>query len=453
MLSFEPNPDAQPLELISLSGFDSWREQQSEVTQQWIATARFHALANQFVTLPDDKGNPSRIVVGIGEKQTIESIGSLPKLLPVGSYRLADPNLENLYELCLGWGLGAYQYKAALGYVKSRKISLHIPDTVSLVADEIDAINLARTLISKPANLMLPGDLEEAFCEVGAQYHANVQVTTGDELLEKGYRTIYTVGKASTTKPRLLDLTWGDPNARKITVLGKGVCFDSGGLDLKPAAGMRSMKKDMGGASIALGLTKLIMARNLPVRLRLLIPAVENAVAGNAYRPGDVIETYKGSRVEVGNTDAEGRLILCDALTLATEEKPELMIDFATLTGAARTAVGPDVSAMFCTDDKIAGELEQIGQNCLDPIARLPLHRGYRASLNSPVADLCNISSMNTAGAITAALFLQHFVGETPWIHFDINAWNERTRPARPSGGEAMALRATYRFLEDYTAT
>ena len=275
-------------------------------------------------------------------------------------------------------------------------------------------------------------------------------VVKGDELVKRGFRTIFAVGKASVFEPRLMDLRWGDSQNPKLTLLGKGVCFDSGGLDLKSAAGMRSMKKDMGGAAIAIGLAKLIMARKMPVHLRLLIPAVENAVHGNAYRPGDVIKTYKGSTVEIGNTDAEGRLILCDALALAVEEKPKLMIDFATLTGAARTAVGAEISAMFSTSDEIAMQLEEAGRTVKDYIARLPLHQGYRSSLNSPVADICNISSAAGGGAITAALFLQHFVADTPWVHFDVGAWNSRTLPARPVGGEAMGLRATFHFLESY---
>ena len=449
MLDFTVNTDATTIDLVSSKNVDTWLEEQSETTKLWLERAKFRGRANEFVTLPDSEGKPGPIIAGIGKSASIESIGLLPKRLPVGDYQLKNPPSENLDEVCLGWGLGAYDYNAEMGYSKPRKIRLHVSDDVAHVQDEIDAVNMARTLITKPANLMLPPDLEQAVREVGDEYDANIDVTTGDALIEAGFNTIYAVGKASVAEPRLLDLTWGDEKARRITILGKGVCFDSGGLDLKSQAGMRSMKKDMGGAATALGLAKLIMARNLPIRLRLLIPTVENAVNGNAYRPGDVIKTYKGSRVEIGNTDAEGRLILCDALALAAEESPELMIDFATLTGAARSAVGSDISAMFATSDEDAAKLVEAGEATRDPITRLPLHEGYRSFLNSPVADLCNIASASGGGAITAALFLQHFVDSVPWIHYDIGAWNDRQLPARPRGGEAMGLRATFRFLEE----
>ena len=453
MLSFETNLDATTIELVSPTDFDEWLETQSDSIKQWVSSTKFKGRANEHLVLPDEHGSPGRVIAGTGKERSLESIGSLPRNLSPRAYQLLDSNPSDLYDLSLGWGMGSYDYKVEMGYKKRREIVLHVDQHVSSVQDEIDALNLSRTLITKPANMMLPPDLEEAFRAVGETYGASVEVTTGEELTKRGYNTIYAVGKASVAAPRLLDLTWGDPQARKITILGKGVCFDSGGLDLKSATGMRSMKKDMGGAATALGLAKLIMARELPVRLRLLIPAVENAVAGNAYRPGDVIKTYKGSTVEIGNTDAEGRLILCDALTLATEDQPELMIDFATLTGAARSAVGNDITVAFCTDDELALKLEHAGRATRDPITRLPLHDDYRKTLTSPVADICNVSSMNTGGAITAALFLQHFVGSIPWIHFDTNAWNSSTRPAHPAGGEAMGLRATYRFLEAFLGT
>ena len=371
----------------------------------------------------------------------------------LSSYRkahtaLSSPPTDALYELALGWGLGAYRFTDYRPKDERPERVLHLESELQHVQDEIETISLVRDLINTPASDMLPHHLEAAVRRVATRHDATLEVTLDKALLKKGYRTIYTVGQASASEPRLMDLTWGDADAPKLTILGKGVCFDSGGLNLKSGAGMRSMKKDMGGAATALGLADLIMRRQLPVRLRLLIPAVENAVAGNAYRPGDVIRTYKGLTVEIGNTDAEGRLILCDALALASEEEPDLMIDFATLTGAARSAMGTEIAAMFANRDEVAQGIDEAARELDDPVCRLPLYAGYRAGLRSPVADLCNIASFPEGGAITAALFLQAFVGKLPWVHFDINAYNAKTRPAHPLGGEAMGMRATYRYLE-----
>jgi len=278
---------------------------------------------------------------------------------------------------------------------------------------------------------------------------AEIRVVTGQALLDEGYPAIHAVGRASTHRPRLIDLTWGDPGAPRLTLLGKGVCFDSGGLDIKPASGMRLMKKDMGGAAHAIGLADLVMSASLPVRLRLLVPAVENAIAGNAYRPGDVLATRKGLTVEVDNTDAEGRIVLSDALTEGAADTPDLMIDFATLTGAARIALGTELPAMFCNDEAVATGLAEAGRDVHDEVWRMPLHAPYRALIESKVADIANSASQPQGGAITAALFLQAFVPDAiSWAHFDIMAWTTTAKPARPVGGEAMALRAVFEFLE-----
>jgi leucyl aminopeptidase len=312
-----------------------------------------------------------------------------------------------------------------------------------------NAIALVRDLINTPAEDMGPSELSAAARKLGKQFRADVKVIAGDALLKQNFPTIHAVGRASDDPPRLIDLRWGKKSDPKVSIVGKGVCFDTGGLDLKPAAGMLRMKKDMGGGAHALGLASLIMALKLPVRLRMLVPAVENNVAGNAIRPLDVIRTRKGITVEIGNTDAEGRLVMCDALAAADSENPDMIVDFATLTGAARVAVGIELAAMFCNDDRLAADLEKAAATVQDPIWRLPLWQPYRKLLESQVADINNVSEGGFGGAITAALYLQEFVGEnTPWAHFDIMAWNTSPRPGRPVGGEAQSLRAVFEMLE-----
>ena len=311
------------------------------------------------------------------------------------------------------------------------------------------AISLVRDLINTPAEDMGPSQLASEARKLGKRFKVDVKVITGDALLRQKFPTIHAVGRASDDPPRLIDLRWGKKSDPRVSIVGKGVCFDTGGLDLKPAAGMLRMKKDMGGGAHALGLASLIMALKLPVRLRMLVPAVENNVAGNAIRPLDVIKTRKGITVEIGNTDAEGRLVMCDALAAADSEKPDMIVDFATLTGAARVAVGIELAAMFCNDEGLAGDLEQAAATVQDPLWRLPLWQPYRKLLDSKVADINNVSEGGFGGAITAALYLQEFVSEeTPWAHFDIMAWNTSPRPGRPVGGEAQSLRAVFEMLE-----
>ncbi len=448
MLSFEENPHAIPIELVSKKDFDNWLAAQSKKTRQLAERSRFNGAANRYFEISDEFGSPERIVAGLGWQPSHRSLGALPHLIAPGSYRLENPPSEQLYELALGWGLGSYQFLDYKPKAKRELRTLHLNATHRAIQDEVDAIGLVRDLINTPASDMLPHHLEAEVYKIALRHNAELVITLDKDLLKRGFRTIYAVGQASTSEPRLLDLTWGNPEHPKLTILGKGVCFDSGGLDLKSQSNMRNMKKDMGGAATALGLADLIMQRSLPVRLRLLIPAVENAVAGNAYRPGDVIRTYKGLTVEIGNTDAEGRLILCDALALATEDRPDLMIDFATLTGAARSAVGTEIAAMFSNSNLAANGIAKHAAICDDPVCRLPLYDGYRAGLRSSIADLCNIATFSEGGAITAALFLEAFVGSTKWVHFDINGYNARTRPAHPVGGEAMGMRSTFRYLQ-----
>ena len=436
---------ATAVEVVAKPAWPAWRDAQPESVQAWFRAASFEAKANQFVHLPGSAGLPGRLVAGIGEKAGLGSLGGLPYRLPPGDYRLADVAAADAYPLALGWGLGAYRFTA---YKAAKRPPARLLVADPAVLDEIAAVALCRDLVNTPASDMLPHHLEAAARRLAEEHGARFEATTGDALLQRGLNTIHAVGRASASAPRLLELRWGKPEHPKLALVGKGVCFDSGGLNLKPASNMRLMKKDMGGAAHVLGLAQLVMSRRLGVQLRVLIPAVENAVSGSAYRPGDVIRTYQGSTVEIENTDAEGRLVLADALALAAEEEPALVVDFATLTGAARTALGTELPAMFVNRDAVAEGIAGAAEAVEDPVWRMPLHAPYRRLLNSSVADVSNAPAGPYAGAIAAALFLQRFVGEAPWAHFDIMAWNLESRPAHPKGGEAMGLRTVYAYLE-----
>ena len=437
---------AIPLILLRTEELPAWLAEQAPARQAWVADNGFRAKAGQSLRLPAEGDQSTAVVVGWDGEDNLATLGGLPLSLPEGIYAPAEP----LSELALlGWHLGAYQftrYKQA----SRAPATLQVPaSTTSERAQALaSAVYLTRDLINTPAGDLLPSDLAAATAAVAEEQGANFNEVVGDDLLTAGYRTIHAVGRAATDAPRLIELTWGAADAPKITLVGKGICFDSGGLDIKPSSAMRTMKKDMGGAAQALGLAQAIMALKLPVRLRLLIAAAENAISGNAFRPGDIIETYSGRTVEIDNTDAEGRLVLCDALTLACEETPALLVDFATLTGSARSAVGAEISAMFANDDSLAEALYDSGVAVDDPVWRLPLHAPYRALLKSSVADTLNSAPTPFAGAITAALYLEDFVTDVPWVHFDLMAFNTRTRPGRPEGGEAMALRAVFDLLE-----
>jgi leucyl aminopeptidase len=313
----------------------------------------------------------------------------------------------------------------------------------------IEAISMARDLITTPSSDMGPAELAGAAQDLAKTHKARIRVIVGDDLLKQNYPMVHAVGRASSRAPRLIDLSWGKESDPKVTLVGKGVCFDTGGLDLKPASGMLMMKKDMGGAATVMAVAAMVMSAKLPVRLRLLVPAVENSVSGNAFRPMDVVPTRKGITVEIGNTDAEGRLILCDALHEGASEKPTMMVDCATLTGAARVALGTDLPALFCNDDALADDLLDAGKSVTDPMWRLPLFAGYRRLLDSKVADINNAPGVAFGGAITAALYLKEFVpDDVPWAHFDMMAWNNSSRPGRPEGGEAQAARAIFAAIE-----
>jgi leucyl aminopeptidase len=373
--------------------------------------------------------------------------GRLPQHLPDGVYRFAnEPHDARL--AALAFALGTYRF-ARYRKAEPRKLSLDLPQSLDRgdLARTVEAVMLARDLINTPANDMGPAELEAAAQKLAAQHGAACKSIIGDDLLAQNFPLIHAVGRAGAQAPRLIDMTWGEAgNHPRITLVGKGVCFDTGGLDIKPESGMLNMKKDMGGAATALALAHMIMARGLKVRLRVLIPAVENAISAASFRPRDIYTSRKGITVEIGNTDAEGRLVLADALALADEDKPDLIVDFATLTGAARVALGPDVPPFFTDDDALADELTASAARENDPLWRLPLWRPYEAMLDSKVADINNVGG-SQGGAITAALFMRRFVSVKSWLHVDVFAWTPSTKPGRPEGGECQAARALYALL------
>jgi leucyl aminopeptidase len=430
----------------------------AEVGAQIGAAARSYAEAAGFepkpgrhLLLPGTDG-VSGVLFGIDEASTGDPFlpGKLPDLLPKGTYRFANaPHDARL--AALAFALGAYRFDR---YRKSDECDARLALSNDVDGADLsriaDGVRLARDLVNTPANDMGPAELEQAARELAERHDANVSALAGDELLAGNFPLIHAVGRAATQAPRLIDMTWGDPAHPKVTLVGKGVCFDSGGLDLKPSSAMLNMKKDMGGAASVLALAHMIMDRGLKVRLRVLIPAVENSVAGSAFRPRDVYRSRKGITVEIGNTDAEGRLVLADALALADAEAPDLLIDMGTLTGAARVALGPELPALYTNDDALAAGVLTYTTAENDPVWRMPLWAPYRTMLESKVADINNVSSGPFAGSITCALFLQRFVEAAKvWLHFDIFAWNASSRPARPEGGECQVARGLYALLCD----
>ncbi|WP_245182674.1 leucyl aminopeptidase family protein [Haematospirillum jordaniae] len=419
----------------------------------FAAASGFTAGVGEMCLLPSGDGSLSCALVGLGDGFDPWALSDLPLSLPAGVWSLdgvRDP--DDTVQSCLAWALGAYRfdrYRCQEERVPARMVWPAGVDHAA-VGRWVGAIEWVRDLVNTPAEDMGPSELEDAARGLAQRYGASLEVIVGEALSGRNYPAIYMVGRASPRAPRLIDIRWGDPSAPRLTLVGKGVCFDTGGLDLKPSSGMRLMKKDMGGAAHALALASLVMDARLPVRLRVLVPAVDNAVAGNAMRPGDILRTRKGLTVEISNTDAEGRLILADALAEGDSEKPDLMIDFATLTGAARVALGPELPALFSNQDTLAADLVAAGQREQDPLWHMPLWDGYRAMVESRIADLDNAPEGGMAGAITAALFLQAFVSNsTPWAHIDLFSWNQKARPGRPVGGEAMTLKAIFSVLQD----
>jgi leucyl aminopeptidase len=445
---------AIPITPLTKKQLPAWLDEAPDHERNWVRAIGFSADPGKHALVPGNAGLFTRVVIGLGDgddtRRTMWALAGLPGELPEGCYRLETiPEGADPTRLALGWALATYAY--------SRYSSKTRPDAILAWPEGADrgrverlarAIFLARDLANTPAGDLGPGELAAEAVRVAKAAGAWHRVIVGDELLAENYPTIHAVGRASDRAPRLVDIMWGDEAAPKVTLVGKGVCFDTGGLDLKTASGMRLMKKDMAGAAIVLGLAQAIMETGLPVRLRVLLPLVENAVSGNAVHPMDIVRTRKGLTVEIGNTDAEGRLILCDALAEASTEKPELLVDMATLTGAARVALGPELAALFCNDEGLAESLLEAAENEEDPMWRMPLWRPYRKMIDSKIADINNVSESPHAGAITAALYLQEFVDPgIPWAHLDVMAWNPQSRPGRPEGAEATALRALYTHI------
>ncbi len=445
---------ARAIHLVDKDSFAGWTKRQSAARRVLLEAARFEGkTAFQYAIRPAAQGHEWEVVSTVPKASDLSPwcLAKLAEALPEGTYRLAevDPG-----PAALGWLLGQHRftaYKSKAGDERGARVLLtkeaaEIERMVRLA----EATTYVRDLVDTPAADLGPAELEAAARELVKPFHAKVVVTSGDAL-QQGYPMIAAVGQgaARDRAPRLIEFTWGKEGAPRIAIIGKGVCFDSGGLDIKSASGMRLMKKDMGGAAHALALARLVMAEQLPVRLHLLIPAVENCVSENAVRPGDVIASRKGLKVEIDNTDAEGRLILGDALARAGEEGPELVIDFATLTGAARVALGPDLPAMFANDEGLAAALCDAAKQVSDPIWRMPLWDGYDEMLKSDLADLANAAESPMAGSVTAALFLRRFVSDgVPWAQFDTFAWRPSAKPGRPKGGEALGLRAVFAMLQ-----
>jgi leucyl aminopeptidase len=440
-----------PIHQIFATEFEHWLQDQPESARNWLSSISFEAKPGRSAILPGPDGALSGALIVRSQPPSLWDFAGLQRSLPAGDWSLkVESGGEAGTEAALAWALADYRFSR---YKKSGPEACRLVVGNDRSAREAaalaDAIYLGRDLVNTPANDMGPAELEAATRDVADHYGANVSTIEGDALLHENFPMVHAVGRASDRAPRVIDLTWGDVDAPKLTLIGKGVCFDTGGLDLKPAAAMALMKKDMGGAATTLAVAKAVMALGLPVRLRLLIGAVENSVAGAAFRPGDVLQTRKGLTVEIGNTDAEGRLVLADLLTLADDEKPDLMIDCATLTGAARVALGADLPALFTPDDQLANALLEAGQAVEDPLWRLPLHRPYREIIDSPIADINNAGVGGMAGTITAALFLKDFVTETAaWAHLDIYGWNPSGKPGRPKGGEATAVRALVQLIQ-----
>jgi len=441
-----------PITLLTEKTFPTWLKKQALSVKNWLSANDFSAKVGAFISIPDTNGKINQVIAIIEETPNIWSIAHLPAKLPAGIYSISETFEETIStNLALGWSLATYEF---LRYKKSSKkfAQLIAPKNanISLVESFFGAICWARDLINTPANDMNPETLADEAIGWAKAHKAKISVITGEELLKQNYQMIYEVGKAAEKPPRLVDIRFARKNAPKITIVGKGVTFDSGGLDIKPSSGMKLMKKDMGGAANALALARVIVEMGLPVQLRVLLPIVENAVAGNAMRPLDIIATRKGINVEIGNTDAEGRLILCDALFEADSEAPDLLIDCATLTGAARVALGAEIPAFFTNDDTLAHELYKACKREHDPLWRLPLWAGYREQLNTDAAELSNDPDSSYGGAITAALYLQEFVSKTnSWLHIDMMAWNLKTKAGQPIGGEAMGVRALYNLINE----
>jgi leucyl aminopeptidase len=451
----EGSENAVPVTVLAdADAIAEWLAGQSENIANWVKATGFSAKPGSICLISDEKGHLERALTGIDSQNAdLWAWAALRMALPDGVFQLDSTlNEKEATRAALGWALAGYRFDRYLKKQEEPGSFLVWPESCErdAVIFSAQATFLTRDLVNTPASDMGPEQLAQAALALAQSHTADCQIIVGEDLLKGNFPGIHAVGRASVNEPRLIDLHWGDASNPKLTLIGKGVCFDSGGLDLKPASGMKLMKKDMGGAANVLGLALMIMAAGLPVRLRVLIPAVENSVSGNAMRPLDVITMRGGQTVEIGNTDAEGRVVLADALSLASEDNPDLMIDMATLTGAARVALGTDLPALFTNDDDIAHQLTTQGVAEDDPLWRLPLWAPYEKMIEGKIADLSNAPEGGYGGAITAALFLQTFVGDDiPWAHIDLMAWNMTSRPGRPEGGEALSIRALFALIKE----
>ncbi len=447
----EEDTNSIPINVVLKSEFSTWKKVQSDALQNWIETAQFKPKRSALLCVPDAQGTMDSVVVVADEQDLTWTLGSCVKQLPPGHYHISS-NQNYDEKIYLGWILGAYQF-SQYKKSKSRSCKLFVDSSINihLIEAQARAITTVRNMVNTPAADMMPQHISNECKTIAEEFNQSITEVVGDDLLNQNYPVIHAVGRASVHAPRLIEFNWGDSKHPKVCLIGKGVSFDSGGLDIKSSQGMRLMKKDMGGAAHVVGLAYAIMKLNIPIQLHVLVPAVENAISGDAFRPGDVLPSRNGKTIEIDNTDAEGRLILCDAITKAVEGKPDLIIDFATLTGAARIALGTEVPAFFSNDDLLANELTKASESTQDSIWYLPLHKPYRYMLDSNIADICNSAASGYGGAITAALFLSEFVPvDIKWVHFDVMAWNTRAREGRPKGGEAMGLRAVLEFLQQH---
>lgn len=453
--SFDPAPQSTPtpITFVTRATAKAVLESLPAAARQFAEASAFVGKAGQCLVVPDASGAIAQVLFGLEDEDSKSrdlfrpgQLGSLP----AGTYRFANkPHDERL--AALAFALGQYRFRR---YRKADPVEAKLALSNGVDGQDIsriaEAATLARDLVNTPANDMGPQELSDAARLIAERYGAKFSCVVGDDLVTQNFPLIHAVGKASPRAPRLIDFTWGDPSHPKVTLVGKGVCFDTGGVDLKPSGGMRIMKKDMGGAANVLALAQMVMDAKLKLRLRVLIPAVENAVAGNAFRPLDIYPSRKGPTVEIGNTDAEGRLVLADALALADEEKPDLLIDMGTLTGAARVALGPELPPFYTNDEQLAADVARCATAERDPLWRLPLWPPYDAWLDSKVADINNAPSNGFAGSITCALFLQRFVEHAKsWLHLDIYAWTPSAKPGRPEGGECQGARALYKLLSE----
>ncbi|MGM9516665.1 leucyl aminopeptidase family protein [Roseateles sp. DB2] len=443
---------ATPIVVLDAASFQALKSKLPKPAQNWLAAIGFTAKPDSHALVPGVDGKIEKVLAGVASVASPYVLSALPMALPEGSYTLSDEGLAVAPEqAALSWELGSYHFDVYKARPRASATLLLKP---GIAAERglatATAICAARDLINTPAEHMGPAELAAAVQLLAKQHGAKFKQIVGEELLKKGFPAVHAVGRASVRAPRLVELNWGKAKDPLISLVGKGVCFDTGGLDLKTPEGMRQMKKDMGGAANAIALAGLIMTLKLPVRLQLLIPAVENAVAGNAYRPGDIIKTRKGLQIEIGNTDAEGRVILSDALAYASEGKPELIIDLATLTGAARVALGPQLPALFAKHMDTARELVDLGLKIDDPVWHMPLWAPYQQGIQSSLGDIVNTGPNPMAGAINAALFLEYFIEPLQdWLHLDIYGSNARSLPGRPEGGEAQGIRTLLAYLEE----